>query len=87
MSREVEPIDTVHLSAMTYANGNTWWAYKSPSPLRCAVVHKDHWAPAAGMLRPGDVIFASYEAGGARFSHLLTVVSVDPHVIVQRQSW
>lgn len=85
MNRTLEQVNPNHLAAMSYANGNTWWSYQSPTPGGHSFLHKDFWAPVKDMLKPGDLIVASaLTSDHARFSHILTVVKSTPDVIVQK---
>lgn len=57
------PFAPADLSVLAYANGFTLWHYATPDA-QAAVTAPGYFAPAAAMLRPGDVILARLDTDG-----------------------
>lgn len=57
---------TDDLSVLAYANGFTFWHYRTGDP-SAALAETGYFAAAADMLRPGDMLLANTADGGGLY--------------------
>lgn len=53
-----------NLCVLSYANGFTFWSYKSKTDTVSEIRYPDYFSEAADMLAPGDMIAISTRLGG-----------------------